>query len=202
MTVRGFTLLELIVVMGILAALSVLSIPQIFRYNDNQSLQSASSDLQQALRTAQSNALSGVICSSNYSDLASSKWSLAFNNDAMSYKTEATCVDNTRNPAPQVIPSTKTLPAGVEISEIWIDSAYCGSDINIPVNTSGKKITFDTISGRINFNDTNLPPDCSILTSSKEMWVGLRLTEDISKKIYVVINKGGSIYVSSGAPSL
>lgn len=200
MYVKGFTLLELIVVMGILAALSVLSIPQIFRYNDNQSLQSASSDLQQALRTAQSNALSGIICSDNYPDLASSQWSLLFTGST-TYKTEATCITPTP-PSPAVVSSTKTLPAGVEISEIWIDSAYCGSNINIPVNTSGKKITFDTISGRINFNDTNLPPDCSILPSSKTMWVGLRLTDDISKKIYVVINKGGSIYVSSGAPSL
>ena len=185
---KGFTLLELIIVMGILAALSVVAIPQISHYNNDQSLQSAAADLQQSLRTAQSNALNGVVCSDNPSNLASSQWSLVLSDT--SYTAQATCTAPTPSPWPVAASSTKNLPADVQISGIWIDNTACGS-------VFGKGISFSNISGNVNFNVT---PDCEVISSTQKMRIGLVLKDDPNKKIYVVIERGGSIYVSSGVP--
>lgn len=195
MKVRGFTLLELIVVISILAILSVIAIPPILQYNTNQTLQNAAADLQQSLRTTQSNALSGVVCTDNPSNLASSRWSLVFTDPTISppsYQIQATCITPTPSPYPVATLSTKTLPAGVEVFEMWVN-IRC---VNPP---PGNGVSFSSISGKVNF--ITIPGDCGTLTTSQKMWVGLRLTDDNSKTIYVVVEKGGPIYVSSEKPN-
>lgn len=90
----GFTLVEVITAITVLAIASVVVVPNLRRYVQSQDLIVAKNDLKYALRTAQTNASSRVKCPT--SDIASKSWSVVFTTaNPPSYKLEARCSDDT-----------------------------------------------------------------------------------------------------------
>lgn len=59
---RGFTLIEILVAFAIISIISVISVPNLRKFINDQELNNTSSDLVRILRQAQSGAMSGVIC--------------------------------------------------------------------------------------------------------------------------------------------
>ncbi|RJP46339.1 MAG: type II secretion system protein, partial [Armatimonadetes bacterium] len=87
----GFTLIELMVVVAILATLTVVLVPQFNNFKKTQDLADAASELQTVLRLAQSNAVSSVNC--NNGDRAKN-WEVGFTGGSdvvHSYQLKATC---------------------------------------------------------------------------------------------------------------
>lgn len=60
---KGITLLEIILVIGIISLLGAFSVPAFRNFNETQLLENSASDLKNALRNAQSKASSNIKCS-------------------------------------------------------------------------------------------------------------------------------------------
>lgn len=107
---RGFTLIELVVSVGIALALMGTVIVNYNGYNDRQNLKQAALTLKNDLRFAQSKALSGQKPSADCTELIG--WTVTFASD--SYAIQAQC-----NPEGlQGSITTVTLPTGVNINPV------------------------------------------------------------------------------------
>lgn len=180
----GFTLIELLVVITIIASLAVLVFPQFGTFNKSSDLQNAAATLQTALRNAQNNATSGIVCWISTS--AASSWNIKF--DVSSYSLEATCVGSigAGTPTPPAM-AKYNLPKGVSISGIQFNGC------SFPVlATDQPKVIFANISGAISFESGS--SDCPVGFSTTKMTV---ILSSSSGQKSVIIEKGGSIYVSS-----
>lgn len=171
---KGFTLLEILAVVAIMATLVVVIVPQLTSFNKSQALDQGANQLQTALRTVQNNAQTGVVCTNN-TDRASG-WHLQFV-DNSSYIIEPSC------PAPTPVPTTVSLPANVVIQSIMVDT--CTANTN-------SSIQFSNVVGIVDFVNTG----CNIVANSK-MIISLQLGTDTSRSVKVIMDKGGSVYVSS-----
>jgi prepilin-type N-terminal cleavage/methylation domain-containing protein len=93
---KGFTLIEILITIAILALVLGISIPNLRRFNQDQGLAEGVSNIVQVLRQAQSNTMSGIRCSNGK---PSSDWSIELMGTSYSFK--ALC-------DPQGIPTTET----------------------------------------------------------------------------------------------
>lgn len=122
----GFTLVEILVSVAIIAMISILAIPNFKAFNESQSLNNATQDLVSTLRSAQANAQLGALCPSGR---ASSSWSVYFANSTSGYQLQASCVNPSPPPATTTeIRSTTQLPQSISLS-----SPDCGA---FPINIS------------------------------------------------------------------
>lgn len=172
---QAFSLIELIVVVGIIAGLTGFIIPRFSIFTRQQTLQSETLRLQSALKNIQSNAISGVVCSSNSNP--AKEWNLIFAKDATSkifYKTEPDCSGSASTPT-----ATFKLP-----DEIIIDNI--SSCLDNPIE--GRKISFANISGKVNFNS---PLGCA---EPQSLIITLKSVKTAVTS-QVIIDKGGSIKV-------
>lgn len=106
-TFKGFTLLELLVVFGIIGILTGISIASYSTFNNTQSLQSAVRDVQNMLSTAKSRAISQVkpdVCG----EAPLSGYQVVFSNP--SYTLQVVCGDTNH------IIKTQSLPMGVSFA--------------------------------------------------------------------------------------
>lgn len=76
----GYTFIELLVVIGIIAILSVIAFINIKDFSSSQALVKAAGEIQSMLRLAQSNASSSTVCG-NQGNQAGVSWTARFNND-------------------------------------------------------------------------------------------------------------------------
>lgn len=107
----AFTLLELLVVIGIIGTVFVVAIPNINSFNNSQKLTDDASKLLSNLRVAQSNAASGLKCGSASQYLAND-WHIRFIN-TNSYAVEPTCATLPNTPS-----SVISLSSGVAFDNI------------------------------------------------------------------------------------
>src|SRR3989344_7888355 len=167
---RGFTLVELLVVVAIISGLAGIFVPKFLNYSNFQELQNAAADLHSQVRLAQNNAQSGVICSKN---ISSSTWYLKFESDS-SYKIETTCVGSnveagTPTPTPPQSTSYK-MNEGIKIASIDLvaGSSTCstqGSEV------AGFGVSFSSISGAVRLISGS--PGCPVNNSTSRMVINL-----------------------------
>ena len=60
---KGFTLVEILVAITIIATISILAIPNLRKFGEDQKLSDTSGDLIRILKEAQSSSMSGITCS-------------------------------------------------------------------------------------------------------------------------------------------
>lgn len=179
-SVCGFTLLELMVVLGIVAGLVILILPKLTDFQGYQTLNNSADQLQSHLRTAQNNALSGFKCKEG--SVRANKWSLKVLTDQQ-YQVESECSDgssglsNSYNFSPKV----KILQAD------FLDTSnnkLCTASSSALIGTTA---SFDNISGSVNFSNTLCT---AFLASAAKMAVTL---QGESTTTSVAVDKGGGI---------
>lgn len=75
---HGFTLVELLVVLAIMAIVGVFTLANYKSFGEDQNLKSAVLDIQSLLKQSQANASTGASCSGQYNDV---RWCVEFAND-------------------------------------------------------------------------------------------------------------------------
>lgn len=86
--VRGFTLVEILVAMSIIAILSAVAVPNLKKFSSDQEITNAASRLRTILITAQSQAISRIQCPTG-SNIATDAWIVRLN--SLTYSLIAKC---------------------------------------------------------------------------------------------------------------
>ena len=111
---NGFTLVEIIIVVSIIAIISGGIVPSFFRYIDNQNLKQAKEQLKSDLRTVQNRALTGAL--SDYVFYVGGKkepvryWAVYFQNNNGTYYAYITSRNSVCPPSPSSNQATYNLP--------------------------------------------------------------------------------------------
>ncbi len=168
---RGFTLLELLIVIALLSLVMVFVMPNIKNIRDEQGLSSAALELQSNLRSAQNNALSGLKCTSSAQSAVN--WQLNLIDDK-NYQIEANCLDGT-SPTKQY--SLSTYNVIVEL-------------VNGCSNVTRAGVTYSNVLGIVSFT----PPAGCTASSSLEFSLKVANNNNIAAK-KVVVDQGGRVYV-------
>ncbi|HOD01261.1 MAG TPA: prepilin-type N-terminal cleavage/methylation domain-containing protein [bacterium] len=165
---RGFTLIEIIVVVSIIAIISGGIIPSFFGYVENQNLKQAKEQLKSDLRTVQNRALTGAL-SDYVFDVGGAKepagyWVVYFQNDSGAYSTSITSRNSGCPPSPSSNQATYNLPNDIKYygaSKLCLYFSIKNGDINkspslaadcIEIKTSSSSST----SERVCFNSAGL----------------------------------------------
>lgn len=175
----GFTLVEILIAVGIIAVITAVSIPNLRQTNKDRELKDTAAQLVNTLRTAQSSAASNIKCPSG---AASTKWQVDLvlaGTDR--YDLVANC---------QTAPLTQTLytnsftngqSATAFLAET--DATYgCGANTNVSIFFTNKQYSYQC-SGQ------------GVVTGAK---IKIKLTDptDTNQYIYVIIDSGGIIRVA------
>lgn len=126
----GFTLVEIITAMLIIAVIFAAAFPNLRRFNQGQELDSSVSDLIQALKLTQSNAMSNISCGVNPTD----GWKIKIS--STSYQIESEC----KNVNDGTILSPLTLPAKNYISNRVTASHSC-TPTSLEIKFKGNTVT-------------------------------------------------------------
>lgn len=168
---KGFTLIEVLISVAIIAALGALTIPNFIRFNEEQILKNETLSLLQGLRQMQANAQSRVKCQNTFAI----NWQLILSNNGYQY--QSTC-----DGSPPTLESPR--PKASFPANISLNSVKCNTDFvsTRPVIISFSKTattSADCPNGKIIIEliDTKLPTGSNIST--------------------ITVDKGGSIYASN-----
>ena len=162
---NAFTLIELLVVLAIMAIAGVSAIANYANFGEDQKLKSAVLDIQNQLRTAQTNATTNVKCDTDYY----ATWQVEVTN---STTLNLKCFISPNPPNNQ-----KTLQLTANIQLKATESESC-SPPNLPYS-----ISFTPISGKMDLGDNNCTDLRFVLQNTKT-----------GALKYLIIDKGGRIY--------
>lgn len=179
---RGFTLLELLVVISIIAILTVVAVPSFNQYSQSQKLNEAANNLQSVLRQAQNNAQAGTVCNTSSGIKKATHWRVNLNKVSPGnkyYSMDPICENGSVTAQPT------NLPEGVTIS-------------NLIFNGSCNPNTIEVHFGNVNSGVSFFDPDLGCLDNSSTVNANLEITLSLAgttlNKI-IVVEKGGGIYV-------
>lgn len=181
----GFTLIELMVVISILAILAVGFFVNFKSFGEEAALKNAASDIQSALRLAQSNATAGVKCGSS----GGASWSILLND-------RSSVVLKCSTQAPSDSPVRRwSIPLPIYISEIdGIRPSPCTSSfVSSGTIALGIYVNFSYSSGKATFIDGDSTNEC--LGKSTSMVIKLKNNNNDSALKTVTLDKGGSVDV-------
>lgn len=165
----GFTLIEMLVVIAIMAVIGIFTLSNYKSFGEDQSLKNAVLDIQSQLRTAQTNATTNLKCGTQYS----ATWQVEFADDDKTI--------NLKCSASADIQKTLQLDTNIKIKEF--SGTSCEDETPITIE-------FTPLSGKIGFiygDGNNMSSSCISLT------VTLKNTKTGSDKS-LTIEKGGKIY--------
>lgn len=200
---KGFTLIELMVVIAIIAILVVIAIPSYNSYSNDQKLNEAVSQLQTILRQAQNNAQTGTICKIGSNTYTASSWIVILNSDQYSFTPACSGAPLTPTPSSQQYP----LPSGVIISSVRIVNLPNFSDINACTVApsaspdSSTAIVYKNLSSEIEFNVGGVGCPDGVSNPNVAVVITLSLNSSSTNTQDVVVEKGGPIYVGSAVPT-
>lgn len=188
---KGFTLLELLVVVAIVSILIVLSIPQFSKFNNSQAVQTSALELQTAVRTAQSNAGSGIKCDSPPTT-PSLDWQLLLSDDR-GYRVTSTC-----NPSGSAVNNTFLLSPNVKFSEVSMRGPDELCNESRAAYFTGYGVSYNNVSASAAFKKP-AGSVCNDVDFARvtNMVISLRSANDSSVIRKVVIEKSGAVYIDS-----
>ncbi len=134
---KGFTIVEILVVITLMAVAAVIVVPNFRKFNEGQDLTQAVDDFKQALRITQSSAMSSIKCSS----YPASKWKVSVK--SAQFQTIAVCYDSVTSPTPEPR-QTVIFPSSISISA---DSCGAGSDVDAEIYFTTNTVSFICTNG-------------------------------------------------------
>lgn len=171
MKTAGFTIIEILVAISVLAVVALTTIPAYKKYNETQTLQNASLDLVSTLKTAQTNTQSGIKCTGGNTP---NRWAVVLSSG--SYQLE--CFKDTSQTITQAQEKVFSYKSQITMTSLSQSGYSC-------VVFSQNNIYFTT--------------DCSIASASTSAGVlSITLSDSVptpaTTKI-VNVEQGGAIYV-------
>lgn len=128
---KGYTLVELLIAAIIIGVIAVVATPNLNKFSQEQKMDNVASQIIQAIRKTQSNALSYTQCSSGY---PAKYWSVLLANN--NFQIKGTC-HNLSNPAAVLPTDTSTVP--YTAGTISLDSR-CGLNNSIEIFYQGRNV--------------------------------------------------------------
>lgn len=182
---KGFTFVELLVVISIMAVMAVVSFARFATLKEEQTLKVAVNQLQSFVRTAQTNATTGVKCS-NVSTDVSGTWFVEFRD---SKNVDLGCY--ILEPDSPTLKKTLTF----ENNQPSLDSitGITGSN-NCSTSFPGFviRVSFAPLNGKITFTDKNPAASSSCLDENSDLSINLKKASNIKS---LIISRGGSIEI-------
>lgn len=175
---RGFTLVELLVVLAIMAIVGVFTLANYKSFGEDQKLKSAVLNIQSLLRQAQTNATANVKCDTSTDVLYGATWMVTFDNTT-TFRLQ--CTNDRSN-----IYSQKTSQPDPNDPNITMQ---VDPSLNCPDSGQIFSITFAPLSGKIEFRDFMYRemPNCTSII------INLR-NRGIPNPRSLKIERGGRIY--------
>ena len=179
---KGFTLIEILVAVSIIAIIAVIVIPNLRRYNEEQILRNAASQLAQHFRQAQSSSHSRIKCPDG---TPSTSWGIKLTCTSL-YEYIYDCQDPTTNTSVTLPTQTSdkfTLPPSVEMSDFML----CSPDdtVDLPVS-----IKFNNIKETVSFAESGANPS----ENNKKLQLQVKSTKsNVRLKAIITVNSGGSV---------
>lgn len=143
---RGFTLVEVLISIAMLALIATIALPNFRRFNEDQTLKNTTANLISSLKTAQNNAQTGVKCPDGVSTPQS--WSVIITGTAssLSYYLQESCLNLTTGVAslnnlplvsvpPTVISSPAALSCTITYTQTMVSPA--SSCYSVTLNDTG-----------------------------------------------------------------
>lgn len=181
---KGFTLLELILVMALTATITAAMVPNLRNFNASQSLSDAASQMQSDLRQIQNSASSGLKCQIN----TATSWYFELAKDSSgvvkTYNLGAICLNNE-----VYSPIAHALPSGIKINQIDLDTC----EVTLPGEIDQFRVYYSNIFGRVSFASNAL--SCGLNFNPQQAILYLKSDADPSLVNKVILNNGGAIYV-------
>ena len=138
---KGFTLVELLIVISIIAILSTVGYIQFRSFSSTQILNDSTGQIQSLLRVAQTNATTSLTSNVLGLNRACKNWIVTFNTN----KTQASLICQTAEAIPQESEKTLlTLPANLSISSITAGSC---DPLLYPANSAS--VVFSVLYGKV-----------------------------------------------------
>lgn len=196
---RGFTLIELLVVIAIMAIVGTFAIANFRTFGEDQDLKSAALDLQSLIRTAQTDATTGVRCDDDPTHTLNS-WRVNVYKQLNKYRAQLACVYNVGASRGYVEKKVDTLKDNLKIENITGDSVSCVQTLpgDIEANYYAT-VVFTPISGQVGFVAGNgFAADGSwqgipCFGSTNTFRVNVQNTKTMSTKS-LTVDRGGRVY--------
>lgn len=177
----GFTLIEILVAISILALAGAIAVPNYHRFNELQKLQNTTNDIKAALLAAQNDVQSGTKCNSDPSDYRS----VYFTSSSVSVKCHDVNDSTDSNPL-----TTESTGMSVGYSDVTIaPPTDCGNPTYIIFSQSGTSL------GNNKYLDQST---CSPPVSSVSVQV---TNSSISSSECIKISSGGAVTITDGTCS-
>lgn len=177
---KGFTLVELLVVISIMGLLSVVSLARFGTLREDQKLQAAANELQSLIRTAQTNATTNVKCGST----AGATWFVEFKD---SKTIDLKCY--TSDPAVTTLQKTTTFTTNQPMINSINGQDTCTSSFP----SYAVDVSFAPLYGTVSFTD-NSPTANPCFAGSSQVSVNLADSVTSAQKA-VNVQKGGVVSV-------
>ncbi|MBI2018653.1 prepilin-type N-terminal cleavage/methylation domain-containing protein [Candidatus Daviesbacteria bacterium] len=168
---KGFTLVELLVVISIMALLGVVAYANFKDFAQDQVVNKAIGQIQTAFRLAQANATSGVTCL----DLGGADWSVQI-------RTDGTNVDLICGSSNSVVQTT--ILENVEVDSVGGSACAPGSTSALPLT-----VTYSKLSGTVKIDGSD-----NCIDNSATVSVNFKNLKTSNTKTFT-ISKGGAINV-------
>lgn len=176
----GFSLVEMLVVLGVMAIAAIILIPEIGKYNDQKALENTVNELISTIKTVQNNAAGGVVCQLTPINYRATSWNINFDKRVVSPTPlppiNSYCFNTTNFKNNNIF-----LPPGIVITSITLDGT--------PVNTAN--ISFDNLNSNAVIKETSA--GTTIYGQAK---ISLYSAYSGGHTVDLYVEKSGAVYVS------
>lgn len=145
---NGFSLIELLIAIAIVALVTAIAIPNLKQFNKSQEIEGAALQLFNTIRTAQSSAAAHIKCPTGQT---STKWQVDLNLSGSSdtYSLIANCQTAPTQETMETIMSTPFAPTPKSLATFQAITDICGISTNVSLFFTNQQFTFSCNGGPV-----------------------------------------------------